>query len=46
MEKYLTLAGKKTAADLNTFGRKIKEHLLSTIWQHLTTTESVMDTVG
>lgn len=46
VEKYLTLAGKKTAADLNTLGRKIKEHLLSTIWQHLTATESVIDTVG
>lgn len=46
VEKYLTLAGRKTAADLNTLGRKIKEHLLSTIWQQLTATESVIDTVG
>lgn len=46
VEKYLTLAGRKTATDLNTLGWKIKEHLLSTIWQHLTATESVIDTVG
>lgn len=43
--KCLTVAGRKAVADLNTLGRKIKEYLLSTIWQHLTATESVIDTV-